>query len=103
MPSGIPEYYKTDNHKAAINVGTTKLWPLNELSLNVTGKNMLIGIWDSGSVNVEHQEFGGRVELKDNIPFDDHGTHVAGTIGAAGINPKAKGMAYESNMFAYDF
>ena len=103
MPSGIPEYYKTDNLKAGENVGTTKLRPNSALSLNLTGKDMLIGVWDSGSTNVEHQEFGDRVEIKDNIPFDDHGTHVAGTIAATGVNPEAKGMAYEANIFAYEF
>ena len=73
MPSGLPEYYRTFNQLAAENVGTSKLRPGAELSLNLTGRNMIIGIWDSGSTNVEHQEFGDRVEIKDNIPFDDHG------------------------------
>ena len=103
MPSGIPEYYMTHNLKAAENVGTTKLRPRSDLALNLTGKNITIGVWDSGSTNVEHQEFGDRVQIKDNIPFDDHGTHVAGTIAAAGINPQARGMAYETNIFAYEF
>ena len=103
MPSGIPEYYTTFNQLASENVGTSKLRPGAELSLNLTGKNMLIGVWDSGSTNVEHQEFGDRVEIKDNIPFDDHGTHVAGTIAAAGVNPQARGMAYESKIIAYEF
>lgn len=103
MPSGLPEYYATFNQKAAENVGTIKLRPRSDLSLNLTGKNMLIGVWDAGSTNVEHQEFGDRVEIRDNIPFDDHGTHVAGTIAAAGVNPQAKGMAYEAHLFAYDF
>ncbi len=103
LPSGIPEYYKTFNFRASQNVGTTKLRPRADLSLNLTGKNMFIGIWDSGSTNVEHQEFGERVEIKDNIPFDDHGTHVAGTIAAAGVNSQAKGMAYEANIIAYEF
>ena len=103
MPSGIPEYYKSDNFKASQNVGTSKLRPKASLSLNLTGKNFLIGVWDSGSINSEHQELVGRVDIRDNIPFDDHGTHVAGTIGATGINPQAKGMAYEANMFAYEF
>jgi len=103
MPSGIPEYYKTFNQLASENVGTSRLRPGADLSLNLTGKNMVIGVWDSGSTNVEHQEFGDRVEIKDNIPFDDHGTHVAGTIAAAGVNPQARGMAYESKIFAYEF
>ena len=103
MPSGIPEYYMSFNQQASENVGTSKLRPGADLSLNLTGKNMLIGVWDSGSINEEHQELEGRVEIKDNIPFDDHGTHVAGTIAAAGINPQARGMAYEANLFAYEF
>lgn len=103
MPSGFPEYYMTHNLKAAQNVGTSRLRPKANLSLNLTGKNILVGVWDSGSTNVEHQEFGDRVEIRDNIPFDDHGTHVAGTIAAAGINPEARGMAYETQIIAYEF
>jgi subtilisin family serine protease len=82
MPSGLPEYYMTHNLLASQNVGTSRLRPRANLALNLTGKNMLIGVWDSGSTNVEHQEFGNRITIKDNIPFDDHGTHVAGTIAA---------------------
>jgi hypothetical protein len=57
MPSGLPEFYMTHNLKAAENVGTTRLRPRADLSLNLTGKNILVGVWDSGSTNVEHQEF----------------------------------------------
>lgn len=103
MPSGLPEFYITHNLRASQNVGTTRLRPRANLSLNLTGKNITIGVWDSGSTNVQHQEFGNRVTIKDNIPFDDHGTHVAGTIAAAGINPQARGMAYETSIFAYEF
>jgi PKD repeat protein len=103
MPSGVPEFYLTHNLLAAQNVGVNRLRPGADLSLNLTGKAVTVGVWDSGSTNVEHQEFGDRVEIKDNIPFDDHGTHVAGTIAAAGINPQAQGMAYETQIFAYEF
>ena len=103
MPSGLPEYYMTHNLLASQNVGTSRLRPRANLALNLTGKNMLIGVWDSGSTNVEHQEFGNRITIKDNIPFDDHGTHVAGTIAASGVNPQARGMAYEAQIFAYEF
>ena len=103
MPSGLPEYYISHNLKASENVGVIKLRPKAALALNLTGKSMTIGVWDSGSINSEHQEFGDRIDIRDNIPFDDHGTHVAGTIAAAGVNPQAKGMAYEANLFAYEF
>ncbi len=103
MPSGLPEYYISHNFRASENVGVVKLRPRASLALNLTGKSMTIGVWDSGSINSEHQEFGNRIDIRDNIPFDDHGTHVAGTIAAAGINPQAKGMAYEASLFAYEF
>ncbi|NJN25597.1 MAG: S8 family serine peptidase [Cyclobacteriaceae bacterium] len=103
MPSGLAEYYKSDNQQAAQNVGTVRLRPRANLGLNLTGKNFLIGVWDSGSINSDHQELSGRIDIRDNIPYDDHGTHVAGTIGATGINPQAKGMAFEADMFAYEF
>jgi len=71
MPSGIPEFYKSNNQKAALNVGVTKLRPKAAFSLNLTGKNFTVGVWDSGSINSEHQELVGRVDIRDNIPFDD--------------------------------
>lgn len=60
-----------------------------------TGAGLTVGIWDAGAVRTTHQEFsaGNRVSSIDGGAPHDHSTHVAGTIGAAGVNADAKGMA----------
>ncbi len=101
--NNVPIYYMTHNKFAAETTGTVLVYPGENLALNLTAKGMTLGIWDSG-FNTDHQEFQGRFEVRDNIPFDDHGTHVAGTMVASGVNPDARGMAYETTlMIAYDF
>ena len=61
-------------------------------------------MFDGGAVQLDHQEFGGRVQQKDNVTSPSaHATHVTGIIAAAGVNSNAKGMAYEANVDAYSF
>jgi subtilisin family serine protease len=65
---------------------------------------LTVGVWDEGAVRATHQEFGGRVVSGDGTAtLNDHATHVAGTIGAAGVNPMAKGMATAVNIRSYDW
>jgi len=40
-----------------------------------------------------HQELTGRVTIVDGGSISNHSTHVAGTIGATGVDPAARGMA----------
>jgi PKD repeat protein len=101
--NGQPIYYKTYNLEAAITTGTHRLQPRSDLGLNLTGKGYTVGVWDAGSINEEHRELRGRVNIVDDSPFGTHDTHVAGTIGATGINPDARGMANEVTLTSYDF
>jgi subtilisin len=67
-----------------------------------TGTGVPVAILDTG-IATAHPEFSGRiVQCHSEIPNIDpntcedqfgHGTHVAGIVGAAGINPSAKGVA----------
>lgn len=63
------------------------------------GAGMLVGVWDGGRVRGDHVEFMkdgiSRVDNKGTFTtsYDDHATHVAGTIAAAGVNSAAQGMA----------
>ncbi len=80
------------------------LWNRESLS----GLGMKIGIVDGGQVRSTHQEFNkngySRVIVKDqNSEISQHGTHVAGTIGARGVKESAKGMAYNSTIYSYSF
>src|SRR3546814_18628461 len=64
-----------------------------------------LAIWDGGALRAGHREFGGRIEQRDGaLPMNNHATHVAGTLIAAGLNRPVRGMAYGApNLVAYDF
>ncbi len=82
-----------DNRNAADTTNADQLQVGGSLGLDLTGKGYTVGVWDGGLIRSTHQEFDNRVTLVDSSSSADHATHVAGTIGAAGINAAAKGMA----------
>lgn len=101
---GFPVYHTTFNSEAAFTVNTHKVNPGGELGLDLAGDGFLTGIWDAGVVDTSHQEFKGRLILKDRFAdIDDHATHVAGTLAAEGINPEARGMAFAAGIISYDW
>ncbi|MCX7826952.1 MAG: S8 family serine peptidase, partial [Verrucomicrobiae bacterium] len=85
------------NHSANVNAADTtnadQLRSGGGLGLSLTGAGVTVGVWDGGAVRSTHQEFGGRVTVIDAVANSDHGTHVAGTIGASGVVTAARGMA----------
>lgn len=98
------------NLKIANNVNAADTTNADELSLggkqglNLTGKGVEVAVWDEGRVRQSHQELRGRVKRGDNSrELSDHATHVAGTIGARGVNPKSLGMAPQVIIRSYDF
>jgi subtilisin family serine protease len=102
--TGMPLYYQTNNIIAAQSISTDKVYPGGSLGLGLTGSSMTIGEWDGGGVLETHQEYGGRATNMDNPGSTNyHATHVAGTMIAAGVDPFAKGMAYEATLSHYDW
>ncbi len=97
---GAPVYRSTTNAGAAITTGVTKLRQNGGLGLNLEGEGIKIGIWDGGVV-FDHTEFDSRVMFKENNTISDHGTHVAGTMMASGVNPLARGMASKASLISY--
>lgn len=81
------------NLSAADTTNADQLWSGGGLSLNLTGLGVTVGLWDGGLARNTHQELAGRVTLVEAGSFADHPTHVAGTIGAVGVSPAARGMA----------
>jgi hypothetical protein len=78
---------------------------LQEGSRNLLGDGINIGEWDGGSL-VSHLDFlpAGRVTNVETGTADQHSSHVAGTIGGKGlINPIARGMAPNANIFSWNF
>ncbi|MHC4587324.1 MAG: S8 family serine peptidase, partial [Planctomycetota bacterium] len=110
--NGRPIYYITCNADAAISTGTNLL---HNPPYSLDGNDLTIGIWDAGWVLASHQEFDDRVMIMDSnsepntLPYTflhldpNHATHVAGTIGAQGVDPNAKGMAPGVNIDYYDW
>jgi VCBS repeat-containing protein len=92
------------NLAAADTTNADQLWAGGGLGLNLTGNGLEVGVWDGGRVLNTHQEFGGRVTFGDSASsFNNHATHVAGTIGAAGVNANARGMASQTHIVSYDW
>lgn len=96
-----PLYRTNKNLNASISTGANLLLPS---PYNLSGNGIRVGVWDGGSVRNTHQEFTGRVTKKNaSAANDDHATHVAGTIAAAGIQAAAKGMAPAATIDSYDW
>lgn len=103
-PAGQPVYYKTFNLNAAKTISTNKVWRGGTAGLNLDGSGIVVGIWDGGIVRASHVEFGGRAIVMDGASSKvDHATHVAGTVGAAGVRNDAHGMAHRSTLESYDW
>ena len=109
--SGMPAYYILDNLNAAKTVRTYDVWPagVGNGFYSLTGSTTAAGelaLWDGGNVRTTHQEFGGRVTLRNpaspyGIIF--HATHVAGTLVAAGVMLTARGGSYAALLDSYDW
>ncbi|MFD2910076.1 S8 family serine peptidase [Flavobacterium ardleyense] len=98
------KYYSTDNNSTAAN--STRTNYLNN-NYNLFGAGLFVGVWDGGPMRIGHVEFGGRASIGDGMfalnENSFHATHVAGTIGASGINALAKGMAPQVNIKGFDW
>ncbi len=103
---GRPVYYVTANLNAAISLQTDRVRDL--LPWDLDGEGVIVGVWDAAGVRKTHQEFQGpdgqsRVTILAGSATSAHSTHVAGTIGAAGVVPSAKGMAPRVHIESYDW
>ncbi len=102
--NGIPQYYKTFSLGGANTGRTDKVWPGGGcLNLSLTGLNETPGQWDAGSPRTTHQELTGRVTVKDGAAEHYHSTRIASIIMAEGIDPDAKGQAYQADIDAWDW
>jgi len=106
---GEPIYYTTENNSiAAFTTRTNQLYSAGSLGLNLSGGSATVsgklGIWDDGTPRTSHRELSGRVTQMDGAnSVKNHSTHVAGTMIATGLNPSAKGMAFESQLKSWNF
>lgn len=84
---------KRESHNM-VSAGLSNVTPLQTAPYNLTGAGVTITYFELGPADTRHPEFQGRLTTHfDNTNFDTHATHVAGTMSAAGLDPRAKGMA----------
>jgi hypothetical protein len=98
-----PIYRKTLNVNAAISSGANLLIPA---PYNLDGTGIRVGIWDEARVRSTHQELAGRVTIMDStnsLTNSVHATHVAGIVGASGVDTNAKGMAPKVSINSYNW
>lgn len=103
--NGHPSYDAPYNKGAAETTGTNQLRAGGALGVNLTGKDIKVGVWDGGYARDTHVEYNGRILTGDGNEFgvSNHATHVMGTILASGLNENARGMATEAIGVSYGF
>src|SRR6185436_4013069 len=68
----------------------------------LTGKDVAVSLFELAAGQASHIEFGGRLNVLATGGTEvQHATHVAGTIGASGLNAQAKGMAPAATLYQY--
>ncbi|MEY4488701.1 MAG: hypothetical protein RIQ79_1209, partial [Verrucomicrobiota bacterium] len=99
-----PLYRSALNVNAAISTGANLLRD-QTAPYGLDGTGMKVAVWDEARIRNTHREFTTtRVVLKDSATtYSSHSTHVAGTIGATGTDPLAKGMAPKVAIDSYDW
>ena len=87
-------------NRALTQANTVQASPYN---LDGTGVNVLV--YDAGTGRATHQDFGGRLTVRDASGTVSHSTHVAGTIGGSGAasGGNNRGMAPAVTMQAYGY
>ncbi|MFH0980141.1 MAG: S8 family serine peptidase [Planctomycetota bacterium] len=71
----------------------------------LSGSGVTVLVYDAGTVYAAHQDFGGRVQVRDSSGELYHATHVAGTVGGSGAQSGGtyKGMAPGVIIESYGF
>lgn len=100
-----PLYYRTYNKGGVSTIRANAVHTGGRAGLDLNGENMIVGVWDDGTVLATHELFEGRVVKKDLTRAKTHGTHVAGTlIGSATVhNGEAIGVAPKATLHSYDW
>ncbi|HYR30238.1 MAG TPA: S8 family serine peptidase, partial [Thermoanaerobaculia bacterium] len=95
---------RNDNARTAV---LQHVKELHESPYGLTGAGVTVSLFELGPAQADHIEFGGRLTVQPSVTGGNsanqlHATHVAGTIGAGGVNrPDAKGMAPAVRIFQF--
>ena len=89
-----------DNRNAGISAAANQI---RATPFFLSGSNVIIGLWETGGIAMtNHQEYADRILPVDTDITTSHGTHVAGTLVAAGISNAAAGMAPGASLLSYN-
>ena len=102
----LPRMGEVNNSNRIITQADTVQDPEGPYGLDGSGVTVLV--YDGGYGLSSHQDFGGRLTVRDSSGLSDHSTHVAGTVGGSGAASSglyrgmAPGVIIESYGFEYD-
>ena len=79
---------------------------VQEAPYGLTGAGVTVSLFELAAAQTDHPEFEGRLTVQASVTGGsnsnkNHATHVAGTIGAAGLRADAKGMAPKVRIFQF--
>jgi subtilisin family serine protease len=106
-----PERFRMESHNAA-SAALSNVPPLYEAPYGLSGEGVTVSVFELGSAQASHPEFGGRLILETPGSANSrgeagiadhrrHATHVAGTIAAAGVNGGARGIAPKATVVQF--
>ncbi|MEM9929708.1 MAG: S8 family serine peptidase, partial [Bacteroidota bacterium] len=101
-------YNQVDNLTSQEDASADQVKTGGDMDLELTGAGIRVGVWeafegpDTANVRTTHVEFDGRATNFDAGDFSNHATHVAGTIGALGVDATAEGYATAAELDCYD-
>ncbi|QWX83740.1 S8 family serine peptidase [Cellulophaga sp. HaHaR_3_176] len=101
---GTPIYYSTFRNSSSEVSRANALYEGGLLDLGISGEGMQVGLWDSGSALLTHQEFNNRAQNTDSAEeISSHATMVLGAMISSGIKQKARGVAYSATAISSDW
>ena len=95
-----------DGSRVSVDAGAAQAAPYG-----LSGLGVVVGIWNGGHVDADHDDFTDRVTFGDNADIGSHATHVAGTMAGDGSLSWEKdgtpyqwrGMAPAAQILSYDW
>lgn len=99
-----PFYTTVSNTISIATTNATEVKTGGSSNLDLSGQDIVVGVWDGGAQRNTHVEFDNRTQFLDGtVPLSNHATHVTGTILANGTRANAEGFAPNATAQNYDF
>jgi serine protease AprX len=106
---GKPIYINTKSNIASGElIKANSLYGGGSIGANITGTNMVAGVWDGGQVRATHELLQGQVTMQagqtiNTTAGNNHMTHVSGTMVGKDIGNSARGIAHNATARCYDW